>query len=336
MSVEITVIIPAYNLEAYIQETILSFIESGKECSDEFEIIIVDDGSSDATSDKVCEMQSKYPQCNLKLIKQPNRGVSCARNNGLSHARGKYVWFFDGDDLLAKGSMSIILKEINKFEPLDFYRVQFANYSENSENSLASLCFIHEASKSISGYELIQIDFGGHTSFLWNKEFLLTHQILYPEHISNNEDWLFLMKALLIAQNGVENKTLACYIVRPRPDSVARKSYNLRSANRKFYSCVYVAEQMLRIAHNSVDEVEKHLCEQMVDRQVLMTVRELATSNLPLTFVKYWIHQMNYIGLYPVKNNTNLNLVWRIICNNRIVLYLASRLYCFIDRRKGI
>lgn len=91
---KLSVIIPVYNAEAYLEkcvESVLSFPV-------EKEVILVDDGSRDR-SGEICErLAIKYEGLGIKVIHQKNKGVSAARNAGLEIATGDYVWFVDSDD----------------------------------------------------------------------------------------------------------------------------------------------------------------------------------------------------------------------------------------------
>lgn len=87
---EVSVVIPAYNVEKYIGQTIQSVIDQTFPAK---EIIVVDDGSTDKTA----EIIKQYPQ--VRYIHQPNAGVSVARNTGVDAANYKWIAFLDGDDL---------------------------------------------------------------------------------------------------------------------------------------------------------------------------------------------------------------------------------------------
>lgn len=106
----VSVIVPIYNVESFISETIESVLNQNFK---EFEVILIDDGSSD-DSYAICE---KYASLNnsIKLFKQENLGVSIARNNGLKQAKGEYVFFMDSDDTIdsefLKSSYEIAKKE---------------------------------------------------------------------------------------------------------------------------------------------------------------------------------------------------------------------------------
>lgn len=88
----VTVVIPAWNAEDFLNETISSVLDQTQQ---DVETIIVDDGSTDGTSKVASRFASR-----MLLIRQPNQGVSAARNRGLAEARGRYVCFLDADDWL--------------------------------------------------------------------------------------------------------------------------------------------------------------------------------------------------------------------------------------------
>ena len=98
---KISVIVPVYNAEDYIKDTIESIIN--QKLFNDFELIIVDDGSTDK-SYEIC----KSYECahnNMTCISQSNAGPSAARNNGLSLAKGEYIVFCDSDDLLEEDTL---------------------------------------------------------------------------------------------------------------------------------------------------------------------------------------------------------------------------------------
>ena len=98
-SYKISVIVPVYNVKEYIDETIKSIYNQTLK---DFELILIDDGSTDGTYEMLKEYESKHN--NIKLIKQENSGPSKARNVGLKEAEGEYIIFVDSDDLLPTDS----------------------------------------------------------------------------------------------------------------------------------------------------------------------------------------------------------------------------------------
>lgn len=94
---EISVIIPCYNQEKYIAECLDSALE---QTFSDYEIIIVNDGSTDKSLEIINEYYKKYPH-KIKIVNQENRGPSAARNAGIREARGAYIFPFDGDDKIS-------------------------------------------------------------------------------------------------------------------------------------------------------------------------------------------------------------------------------------------
>lgn len=91
----VSVIIPAYNAERFIQRSVGSALN---QTYSDVEVIVINDGSTDSTREKVEAMMESHS--NLILVNTENGGVSRARNIGLDHAKGKYVTFLDADDML--------------------------------------------------------------------------------------------------------------------------------------------------------------------------------------------------------------------------------------------
>ena len=98
---QFSIIIPVYNVEQYLAETLESVINQTIGFEDNIQIILVNDGSPD-NSESIClQYRDKYPD-NIVYVKKENGGVSSARNEGIPYAEGKYVNFLDSDDCWQK------------------------------------------------------------------------------------------------------------------------------------------------------------------------------------------------------------------------------------------
>ena len=104
----LSIIIPVYNVELYINECLDKFINDYK---DGIELVLVDDGSKDKSGVICDEYAKKYSF--IKVIHKKNGGLSSARNEGLRKASGKYVWFFDSDDYVSDNCLGEIINKIN-------------------------------------------------------------------------------------------------------------------------------------------------------------------------------------------------------------------------------
>ena len=109
-----SVIIPLYNKEKYIQNTLnCVFNQSFKD----FEVIVVNDGSTDGS----LEILKKFSDHRLKIIHQKNQGVSVARNIGMENAKADYICFLDADDTWKKNHLHAFYDTITKFPDTKMY-----------------------------------------------------------------------------------------------------------------------------------------------------------------------------------------------------------------------
>lgn len=126
---KISFIIPVYNVSNYIKATLDSIVNQHLPY-DEYEIIAVDDGSTDNSLEILYAYKEELDiqgKGNLRIITQKNHGASAARNNGLSKAQGKYIWFVDGDDTIEPNSAESLLRQV---EDLNLDILQFGLFIE--------------------------------------------------------------------------------------------------------------------------------------------------------------------------------------------------------------
>lgn len=105
----VSVIVPIYNVEKYLDRCLSSIINQTYE---NLEIILVDDGSTDK-SGAICD-NYKIKDCRIKVIHKQNGGLGYARNSGLDVATGQYVTFIDGDDYIGETHIEDMVKLIRK------------------------------------------------------------------------------------------------------------------------------------------------------------------------------------------------------------------------------
>lgn len=107
---ELSVIIPTLNEEGFIEKLLQDIIDQHSDC----EIIVSDSGSTDKTESIVKNFSLKHSDKNIRFIQASRKGVSLARNNGATHARGKYLVFLDADTRIPKGFFKNIIAEMKK------------------------------------------------------------------------------------------------------------------------------------------------------------------------------------------------------------------------------
>lgn len=108
---KLSIIIPVYNVEQYLGDCLHS-VFSTEVASDDYEVIIVNDGTPDRSMSVVHDVCEGHR--NVRIVEQENQGLSAARMAGLGLAKGDYVWFVDSDDYLAPGAISQICQAISQ------------------------------------------------------------------------------------------------------------------------------------------------------------------------------------------------------------------------------
>ena len=123
---QVSVIVPVYNVESYIESTVQSVL---KQTYQNFELLIIDDGSPDRSAE-ICQ---QFTDPRLKLIRQANRGLAGARNTGIRHAQGAYIAFLDGDDLWLPDKLEKHVRHLESSPSvgISFSRSEFIDESGN-------------------------------------------------------------------------------------------------------------------------------------------------------------------------------------------------------------
>lgn len=103
----LTYVVPVFNTEQYVLKCLESLVNQGID-NDSYEVLVVDDGSTDGSRLLVERFSETHPQ--VRLLTQENKGVSAARNFALDNARGRYVQFVDSDDYIEENAMSPLLR----------------------------------------------------------------------------------------------------------------------------------------------------------------------------------------------------------------------------------
>lgn len=187
-----SVIIPVYNVENYLAETIDSVINQNIGFKNNIEIILVNDGSLDNSENICLEYTKKFPK-NIKYVKQKNSGVSAARNKGMKYAEGEYINFLDSDD---KWEIDVFKKAYRMFKKnpdIDVIGVR-QKYFEAMETYL-SLDYKFDKDKVVdifNYYDHIQLSVT--SAFIRNDAI---GNIKYDTDVKYSEDAKFLFEIIL-------------------------------------------------------------------------------------------------------------------------------------------
>lgn len=260
----ISVVMPAYNVENYIAESIQSVLNQTYE---DWELIVVNDGSTDNT-EKVIR---SFSDARIRLINQENQGVSVARNVGIDNAKGDYICFLDSDDLYKPEFLELMINNIQgDFIYCGFYLFEESGKTVHPIKNYATGNILYEVTQRITNLHI--------NSVLFKRSILMELGMKFVPGCAVGEDTEFVYK-FLCTYNDVEcvPKELYCYRT-TRPDSIT-------NSNRSYYKKKNKMESLQRllefIKHNyrgkHYDEVVSKISSNLdyvVYRAVLTSIRE--------------------------------------------------------------
>lgn len=216
----VSVIVPVFNLESYIEKTLRSIMAQTYR---NLEIIVVDDGSADRSAEIVTRLQNQDPR--VQLIQQKNSGVVLARRAGVDHAKGEYIGFVDGDDMIDKDMYAFLLQNLLK-ENADISHCGYVmhvgdrkDYYYGTEKYL-----VQDNEQGL--YDLVSGEFV--EPGLWNK--LYKREIIVPalheqriQNFKNLEDLLINYYAFQLSQKSVyEDQCKYHYLVRKNSSATSK------------------------------------------------------------------------------------------------------------------
>lgn len=147
-------IVPVYNTEKYLKKCLDSLVNQTYK---DFEIIVVNDGSTDKSSNIISKYQKKYK--NIIVIDKENEGLSMARNRGVQKSSGKYIIFVDSDDYVSNKLLEEVDKKIDDSDILRFQIAtedeEYTKINEYHEEGFESMCG-YDAFKYLSSYHFVE------------------------------------------------------------------------------------------------------------------------------------------------------------------------------------
>lgn len=189
---KISVIIPVYNVSNYLNNCLESVANQNFKS---IEIIVVNDGSTDGSSEICNTFKIKYPS--IVLINQKNKGVSYARNKGLTIAKGEWVYFLDADDYLDIDTFESIFIHDNQ----DIDVIQFGLRSLNNgivhkinANQKEIIC-----NSSIDFLKKLTLKPVSACLHLIKRDLIIKNNITFDEDMTHNEDMLFMYKVFAVS-----------------------------------------------------------------------------------------------------------------------------------------
>lgn len=239
----VSIILPAYNAEAYIETCIDSILS---QTYPRWELIIIDDGSTDRTPE-ICA-NFVEADARIKLIRQQNRGVSAARNVGLENATGEFVAFVDADDLLPANSLS------DRVELIADAELAVCGYTMLDHG--AAKRRMPQCSKNAwVGDEIVEnlavpgeLGYQGYSvNKLFRRDIIEGNGLRFAEDIAYNEDRLFCVAYALHCQKAALSN-VEVYFYRQTETGAMASIAKMNDAEYKKYMSEFVAyDRMIKM-----------------------------------------------------------------------------------------
>lgn len=232
----VSIIIPVYNVEQYIEKCIISCVN---QTYNNIEIIAVNDGSTDLSQSILNELATEYNQ--LKVIHKKNGGVSSARNTGIKESSGDYIVFVDGDDYLANEAIEYMMKIVKQ---------------TSSEFAILKNCFTsinqkqyEDKIEEISNENAIILLLGlsvelGCWNKIYSKKLIQKNKIFFDEKSFYGEGLQFILKIAKNAKKiGIGMKSV--YYYRKNNMQSATSSFNYEKFENGEKSLLKVKEEIV-------------------------------------------------------------------------------------------
>lgn len=290
----VSVIVPVYNVENYIEKCIDSIVS---QTYSNLEIIIIDDGSTDDSLKKCTVYKNKDSRIILKRFS--NRGVSSARNEGLKYVTGEYVLFVDSDDWIEIDTISKLVSQIEKG-----YDIVFFNYSVDTEKKR----FINRIPKKYLGdickKEAYEVLIKPYNRFMVTKFYKksIIGNIRFESNIYIGEDTLFVARVLEKCDK-VYNFEEAFYHYFQSEKSAIRSPYN--DKKKTVYNAYSEILKICKKINRSLYRVANaYLCE------MILGLLPYLNNQDELEFFKRKVRSSAIIGLFA---NINLKLKIKLL-----------------------
>lgn len=282
INVTVSIVIPVYNSEKFLEKTIKSILCQTYRA---LEIIFINDGSSD----KSLDILQKYSRIDkrVNIISIENSGPATARNIGIDHATGKYICFFDSDDYVEPDTIESLLKVAeNKNADLVICgyfleKVTEDNYKKTKIKVPSNFCFSIENKSELFS----QLYKEGMINTLWNKMFKLEtirkNKIKFDIELFYSEDINFVIDFFKYADNiTIINKPYYHFIRRKNYQSLSKRYHHQQELI--FEKVINNMKQLFNIIGNT--EKSQETINSRIAQKAVTCISNLVHPNCPLNF----------------------------------------------------
>jgi glycosyltransferase involved in cell wall biosynthesis len=308
MAQKLSIIVPVYNVEKYLERCIRSIVTQNVPASS-YELIAVNDGSTDGSREILSRLQSEYPF--IQIINKKNGGSSSARNAGIEQAAGEYIFFIDSDDWIADDALSFLLNWIEDY-PVDILWFGACEVYDNGKHvSLAT--HLPPDNTVMPVEDFLTGNYSVRTSAwmsLFARRLLDENNIRFKEgFLCEDED--FIVKVFSVARQFVCNSRFIYYYYH-RFQSISHSSNSEKLISDRNLILGELADYI-----RSYDGKLRQGLERKLDFIAVDTVRLLMRKNQSAHMIDKILNELRNIGFYPLRKASH-SLKYRLF---RILFY---------------
>lgn len=321
-------IIPLYNCGEYIAKCLDSVLAQGVE-PNEYEVIVINDGSTDNGAETVTQYCQKHG--NFRLINKENGGVSSARNRGLDEAKGEYVFFVDADDyLLPYGMKTLRDCYLNKYGHADM--VSFRFYTVDKFYNFQEWGNVHPHHSYFQGTFLEYGNRYGISPVIYTQ--IISHKLITDCRVRFQpyvmvEDTLFMITLFKIAtQSTIIATDLNIYRYCVRNNS-AMSSEARKHTKRVFYDLLNMASHLNTIQNHSL--YNKEIFKQRIIYCQAQAFVRICHSSFSYSEIKTMLNDASNAKFYPIEEPiSHAHKFINKTYNHPFIVYLFSLVFRYV------
>lgn len=319
----LSIVVPVYNVEDYLSKCLDSILNQDID-KDDYEIIVVNDGSTDGSGEIAEEYAERYS--NITLINQENQGLSGARNSGIKVARGKYIQFVDSDDYLEPNVEKSLVEKMESGN-LDILRFNYQNVNEKGEvfdPNKASKLYVDYRDEVCDGITFLNERQGPAcyaVQFMLKTELVKSIPLFMEGIYFEDVEWT---PRILTAANRVTSESRIIYNYLVRQGSIT-KAKTLEKKRKVIDDKIFLIDLM---KSQMADKADKRWYEGMIAGTVISLLGAIV-ADLYVERRKY-IKKLKELAVFPL-SDYHLNSGG---LRKRKLINLSPELYCLIIRLK--